>query len=99
MAAYMIVLAKIEDRARFLEEYAKPAAALVAQYGGEYVMRGPGVETLEGAANYDGQSAVISKWPDKDTIKKFWSSPEYQVLKDARSKVSTVNVMIVEAPE
>lgn len=97
MSAYMIVFAKIHDRERFVTEYGVPAAKLVSEYGGEYVLRAPGVASLEGGM-FDGHSAVISKWPDKATIEKFWKSPEYQALKDIRAPLADCHVMAVEAP-
>jgi len=95
MSAYMIVFAKIHDRERFINEYGIPTAKLIAEYGGEYVLRGPGVESLEGGL-FDGSSAVISKWPSKDAIKAFWNSEAYAKLKAARQPVSDAHVMIVE---
>ncbi len=95
MAAYMIVFAKIHDREKFLNEYGAPTSKLIEKYGGEYLVRAPGVETLEGGL-FDGESAVISKWPDKASIKAFWTSDAYQALKVARQKYSDAHVMIVE---
>ena len=48
MSAYMIVFAQIHDRERFINEYGIPTAKLIGEFGGEYVLRGPGVEALEG---------------------------------------------------
>lgn len=97
MAAYLIIFAKIHDRARFLEDYGAPAAALTAEHGGEYVVRAPGVAALEGGL-FDGHSAVVSRWPDRAAIDRFWTSPEYKKLKAARAGVADCHVMVVEAP-
>ena len=97
MSAYLVVFVKIHDRDRFINEYGIPTAKLVAEMGGEYLARGPGVETLEGGL-FDGNSAVISKWPNKDALKAFWHSDAYSKLKAARQTLADAHVMIVEDP-
>ena len=98
MTAYMIVFAKVHDRDRFIAEYGGPAAALVKEYGGEYVVRAPGVASLEGGL-FDGVSAVISKWPDRAAIEAFWTSAAYQKLKEIRDPLAECHVMVVEQPQ
>ena len=39
MAAYMVILAEVPDPATF-RDYAVAAGALVAEFGGEYIVRG-----------------------------------------------------------
>lgn len=95
MPAYMVIVARIKDRARFLEEYGKPAADLVARMGGRYVVRAPGAVSLEGAYGA-GASIVISEWPDRGAIERFWASPEYARLKAARQTLADVDVLVVE---
>ncbi|MEO0981032.1 MAG: DUF1330 domain-containing protein [Pseudomonadota bacterium] len=97
MAAYMIVFAKVHDRERFIQDYGIPTAGVIGRFGGEYLVRGPGVETLEGGL-FEGTSAVISKWPDKAAIRRFYDSPDYAPLKAARQDLADVNIMIVEDP-
>jgi len=94
----MIVLAKIADREAFIEGYGKPAAALVAKFGGRYVLRGPGITLLEGDWG-DGASAVISEWPDLAAIHAFWNSPEYAGVKKAREGIADCRVWAIEAPK
>ncbi len=97
MAAYMIILAKIYDREKFISGYAVQAAQLVEQCGGKYVLRAPGVLCLEGSMD-DDRSVVISQWPDIASAKAFWGSPEYRQIKTLREGVCDVEVMLVEAP-
>lgn len=97
MAAYMIILAKVYDRDRFLAGYARQAAALVDQCGGKYVLRGPVAQCLEGSIG-DGRSVVISQWPDLDVARAFWNSPEYEAIKKLREGICDVEVVLVEAP-
>jgi uncharacterized protein (DUF1330 family) len=96
MTAYMIVTAKITDRDNFINGYGAAAAALVEKFGGKYVLRGPGVELLEGGFG-DGASMVISQWPDKDVAKAFWNSPEYAEAKKLREGIAECQVLLIEA--
>lgn len=98
MAAYMIVLAKITDRERFLSGYGQAAAALIQKHGGRYLLRGPGVQVLEGDWG-DGAGAVISEWPDMPTLRAFWDSPEYAEVKKLREDIADCRVWAVEAPK
>lgn len=98
MAAYMIVVADISDRQKFIEGYGAAAGALVEKFGGRYVLRGPGLELLEGSFG-DGASMVISEWPDKETIRAFWDSPEYQEAKKLREGIADCQVLMIEAPK
>lgn len=97
MPAYMIVTAKIADRAAFIEGYGKAAAALVAKFGGRYVLRAPGATLLEGDFGA-GASMVISEWPDRAAALAFWNSPEYAEIKQLREGIALVQVLLIEAP-
>jgi uncharacterized protein (DUF1330 family) len=98
MPAYMIVTAKIADRDAFINGYGAAAGALVTQFGGKYVLRGPGAELLEGRFG-DGASMVISEWPDKDAARRFWNSPEYGEAKKLRADIADCQVLLIEAPQ
>lgn len=97
MPAYMIVVAKIADRDAFITGYGVAAAKLVEKFGGRYVLRGPGVDLLEGDFG-DGASMVISEWPDKAAARAFWSSPEYAGVRTLREGIADCQVLLIEAP-
>lgn len=97
MAAYMIVFARVHDRDAFLRGYAPAAARLVEQFGGRYIVRAQGAEVLEGDLQ-SGASVVISEWPDRDAIQRFWTSPEYRQAKKLRDGIADVDVTIVDTP-
>ncbi|GAB5415688.1 MAG: DUF1330 domain-containing protein [Congregibacter sp.] len=95
MAAYMLVIARVTDRERFMAGYAVQAGALVEQFGGRYVLRAPNAIALEGALG-DGRSIVISEWPDMSTAKRFWESPEYREVAELRRDICDAEVLLVE---
>ncbi|MFN4112518.1 MAG: DUF1330 domain-containing protein [Sphingomonadaceae bacterium] len=94
----MIVTALIHDREAFVSGYGAAAAALIPQFGGEYLLRGPGSELLEGNWG-EGASMVISKWPDREAARRFWNSPEYAQIKKLRDGLADVQVLLIDGPE
>lgn len=98
MPAYMIVTAAIHDRDAFVAGYGAAAAALIPKFGGEYLLRGPGAECLEGSFGA-GASMVISKWPDRAAVKAFWNSPEYAEAKKLREGLADVQVLVIDGPD
>lgn len=98
MPAYMIVTAAIRDREAFIAGYGAAAAALIPKFGGEYLLRGPGAECLEGQFG-EGASMVISKWPDRAAARAFWNSPEYAEAKRLREGLADVQVLLIEGPD
>jgi uncharacterized protein (DUF1330 family) len=98
MAIYQIVFCKIHDRERFVPEYAIPTGKLVAQYGGEYVVRAPKLSCLEGEID-ENTSVVVSKWPSREVLEAMWTCPEYEALKPIRRETSDAQIVIVEQPD
>lgn len=98
MPAYMIIAAKVHDREKFVSAYGAAAAALIGKFGGEYLLRGPGAEMLEGDFG-EGASVVISKWPDRAAARAFWNSPEYAEVKKLREGLADVQVILVDGPD
>jgi len=94
----MIVLAHVHERARFIQEYARPTAELIGRFGGEYLVRAPHALALENAAAFDGAAVVVSKWPDRAAIERFWNSEAYAALKAAREPLADAHVLVVEEP-
>ena len=94
---YMIVLADLSDRERFLAGYAREVPPLVARFGGRYVLRGAGGSFLEGAW-CESPSALVSEWPSREAALRFWHSPEYAELKRLRDGTGNFQVLLIDAP-
>jgi uncharacterized protein (DUF1330 family) len=94
---YMIVLAEITDRQRFLDGYAREVPGLVERHGGRYLLKGAGGVFLEGGWA-EQPSALVSEWPDRETALRFWRSPEYAALKRLREGTGCFQVMLIDAP-
>jgi len=93
MAAYMI----IGCRDKFVAGYGSAVPAVVKQYGGEYVIVGPGAELLEGTLE-GYTSMAVSKWPSKEAVHNFWNSEEYAEVKKLREGLGECQVFVIETP-
>lgn len=93
---YMIVTADLTDRARFLADYARVVPALVAKFGGRYILRGSGGEFLEGGW-CASPSALVSEWPDREAALAFWHSPEYAEARKLREGTGRFQVLLFES--
>jgi uncharacterized protein (DUF1330 family) len=94
MTAWMIITAQIHDREAFISGYGPAAAQLVAQFGGRYIVRGPGAQVLEGDGA-PGASVVVSEWPDRAAALAFWNSPEYADVKQLREGLADCSILLV----
>lgn len=93
---YMIVIAELTDRQRFLDRYARAVPALVEKCGGRYIIKGSGGEFLEGGW-CDSPSALVSQWPSRAAALAFWNSPEYAQLRKLRDGTGRFQVLLIEA--
>lgn len=90
----MVIEAEISDPNKFMA-YAKAAAALVEEYGGEYIVRATPPLSLEGNWS-ESTKLVISKWPNLREALAFWNSPEYAKIKKLRLGTAKVRVTLFE---
>lgn len=97
MSAYLVITAQLHDREAFIRDYGPEAARLTEQFGGDYLIRAPGIEVLEG--EHPGGSLVISKWPDKRSALAFWNSEAYAKAKKLRAGIADCQVLLIEMPE
>lgn len=74
MSVYTIAHIDVHDDENYAK-YAALAGPAVAKFGGEFLARGGETAVMEGQAR---SRNVIIKWPDMDTAKAFYNSPEYQ---------------------
>lgn len=96
MSAYVVVNVDVHDPVRY-QEYRKMVPATIAAYGGRFLVRGPELHQMEGA--WPRPRIVIVEFPDVDTAKRWWASPEYAAAKALRQSISSAELVIVEGVE
>jgi uncharacterized protein (DUF1330 family) len=93
MPAYLIIEAHITDPQGFAA-YARATPAVVAQYGGQYLVMGGEQQWLEG--DLAPTRTVISLWPDRAAALAFWQSPEYAAIKPLREGTGSFRVLLAD---
>ena len=73
MSAYLYGNITIHDMALY-DQYRVQVPAIIAKYGGRYLVRGGVAEVVEGDLN--AQRQVILEFPDMDALKAFYFSVE-----------------------
>ena len=93
MAAYIHANVEVTDPIAY-EEYRRQVPAVVAAYGGRFLVRGGATEVLEGDAH--PQRQVILEFPDMASLKAFYHSPEYRPLIAIRQRASNGQLVAIE---
>jgi uncharacterized protein (DUF1330 family) len=75
------------------DEYRPHVPAIVARYGGKYLVRGGAVEVLEGETTERRQ--VLIEFPDAEQAKRFYDSPEYKEIRGLRQRASDSRLCII----
>lgn len=93
MAAYVIGEIEVTDPALY-EEYRQQVMAVVARYGGKFIVRGGRIEALEGG--WAPKRFVALEFPSMEQAQKWYRSPEYAPLIALRKKASRGKLILVE---
>lgn len=93
MAAYIVGHLSVHDPEAY-EAYREKAPAVIAEYGGRYLVRGGQAEALEG--EWPVERLVILEFPDKTRARAFYESEAYQALVPLRQAAATGTLALVE---
>ena len=94
MPAYVIAdVREVRDQDALLE-YRRRNTDAVAAHGGRFVVRGGEAELLEGA--WDTVRMVVIEFPDMAAARAWWTSEEYEAIKELRRGASTTNIVLVD---
>lgn len=92
VAAYLVVDCEVTDAQRF-ETYKALVPALVARFGGRYLVRGGDPVPLEG--DWTPGRMVIVEFPTQDAARKFFDSPDYRAARAAREGAANMRIVAV----
>lgn len=93
MAGYFIARVSVTDREKY-GAYQALALKAIEQYGGEIVIRGGEVTTMEGPE--ETRRVVTLRFDTVEQAKAFYNSPEYQAAKAERDGAADFSAIVVE---
>ena len=93
MAAYVVVNVDVKNPERY-DAYRAKVPPTIAAYGGKFLVRGAALHEMEG--KWPRPRLVIVEFPDVESAKRWWASPEYAEAKALRQANSEAELVIVE---
>ena len=96
MVAYLVALGRVH-KPEVLPEHERHTPAVVAAFGGRYLVRGGTMETLAG--DIEDRRAVVVEFPDMDRARAFYESPGYQDARKHLGDAITADMFLLEGFE
>ncbi|MSO91234.1 MAG: DUF1330 domain-containing protein [Acetobacteraceae bacterium] len=90
---YIVGELEVTDQAGY-QRYSSQVPAIVAKYGGRYLVRGGEAKLLDGGGEPVGRNIVL-EFDSPEQAMKFYNSPEYQAILPHRLNNSTGRVKCV----
>jgi uncharacterized protein (DUF1330 family) len=86
MAAYIVAdIGEIHDQ-KLYDRYRAQTPGCIAKFGGRFIVRGGQAEAAEGT--WRPARLVVIEFPDMETAKRFYDSPEYRKILPLRLDAS-----------
>ena len=93
MAAYVIARVHVTDPEQY-EEYKKLSPAAVAAFGGEFIVRGGEIETLEGPE--ETRRMVVVRFDSMASARAFYHSEQYRNARARRAGAAEAQFVLVD---
>jgi uncharacterized protein (DUF1330 family) len=94
MPAYVIAAVSEAHDDEALAEYRRRNSEAVAAHGGRFLVRGGGMQVLEG--DWSPQRVVVMEFADADAARGWYESEQYQAAIPIRQGASTTDIILVE---
>lgn len=92
MSAYMFVEIAVRDAAVY-EQYMREIPRVIAQYGGEYVVRSSKITPVAGAAP---ERVIVMRFESTAALRRCFGSVEYAALAQLREQATATRSFVVE---
>ena len=92
-SALLVFFVDLTDREKLMAEYVPKAPAIVAEYGGNFLVSSPrwNMELLEG--DFPSESIVIVEFPTHSKLTEFWNDERYKALSEIRKSTGKWSVV------
>ena len=94
MTAYFIASPEELNDLDGLRRYAENAPAIVAAFGGRYLVRNGRTQALEGA--WDPGFMALIEFPSRRAVLEFFDSPEYRPWRELRERSAKSSIVVVD---
>lgn len=94
MSAFIIGKVTIKDLEKF-KKYAEKAGPTIAEYNGEFIIKGQAQKALTGNAP-DHKTAFVIRFKDMETLDSWYNSDEYQSVISLRDEGAHVEIITYE---
>lgn len=92
MTGYLILNIEVRDADAY-QSYRQQAEPIVTRFGGRYLIRGGGIQNLEGKPGF--KRLVVVEFPSIEEARRFYNSPDYQPVKQIRLRSAVSDVALV----
>jgi uncharacterized protein (DUF1330 family) len=92
MSVYVVVQLTVHDRDRY-DVYSAALPAVLTQYGGSVIVADDSPRAIEG--EWSGNRVVVLRFPDRDAVRAWGSSAEYQAIVGDRHASSDTIALLV----
>ncbi|MEV4620101.1 DUF1330 domain-containing protein [Asanoa sp. NPDC049573] len=93
MAAYAIAHFHSVEPCPDIVEYLRRIDATLEPFGGRFLVHGGNVETIEGKW---GAGVIVIEFPDRERIRNWYDSPEYQQILGLRTAHMVADVITAD---
>lgn len=94
MSCYFLIDTYIENGRAAYDEYIAKVRSIVEAHGGEYLIRSENVTPLSDKRT--PQRVIIIRFPDRASLDRCFSSPEYREIAHMRSESVDARALIAE---
>lgn len=99
MAAYLVIINNTHNFEGLVESgYPKRSISLAEQFGAIYRHYSKNAEMIEGDAKWNGARPIIIEFPDTESARNFWFSPEYQEIRKLREPHCELMAFLTDRP-